>query len=69
MATLAPSVFIESSSFLQVMRTCILAGMSLNFCQIAPLTMELSALDHSKVSLLGPCTVELAALERLKNSP
>ena len=47
-ATLAPSFLIESSSFLQVMRTCILARMSINFFQIAQLTMELSALECLK---------------------
>ena len=48
--TLAPSFLIESSSFLQVMRTTIKSGLS------------------SKLSLIGPCTAELAALECLKNS-
>ena len=47
--TLAPSFLIESSLFLQVMRTTIKSGLSF------------------KLSLIGPCTAELAALERLKN--
>ena len=37
MATLVPSFLIESSSFLQVTRTCIKAWMSMNFGQIPPL--------------------------------
>ena len=48
---LAPSFFIESSSFLQVTRTTIKSGLS------------------SKLSLIGPRTAELAALEHLQNSP
>ena len=46
--TLAPSFLIESSSFLQVTRTCMKAGMSSNFGQIPHLTLELSALELLK---------------------
>ena len=35
-------------SYLQVMRKCIKAWMSLNFGQIPPLTMELAALERLK---------------------
>ena len=48
---LAPSFFIESSSFLQVTRTTIKSGLS------------------SKLSLIGPRTAELAALEHLQKFP
>ena len=50
MATPANSFFIGSSSFLQVTRhsTCIKTWMSSNFCQIPPLTSELSALERKK---------------------
>ena len=44
-ATPANSFFIGSSSFLQVKYTCIKTWMSSNFCQIPPLTSELSALE------------------------
>ena len=55
MATLVPSFLIESSSFLRVMRTCINDRMSSNFCQIAPLTMELSEkLTYKLVATLAP---------------
>ena len=39
---------IGSFSYLQVMRTCIKAWMSLNLGQIPPLTMELAALERLK---------------------
>ena len=42
--TLVPSFLNQSSSFLQVTRTCIKAWMSSNFGQIPPSTSELSAL-------------------------
>ena len=45
---LASSYLIESSSFLQVMRTCINAYMSSNFCQIAPWTTGSSAIERLK---------------------
>ena len=48
MATPANSFFIGSSSFLQVTSTCIKTWVSLNFFQIPPLTLELSALEHKK---------------------
>ena len=44
MNTLAHSFLIRSTSFLQVLRTCMKAWMSLNFGQIPPPTPELSAL-------------------------
>ena len=46
--TLAPSFLYESSSFLQVTRTCMKAWMSSNFGQIPPPTPELSALGRLK---------------------
>ena len=54
-----PSIFIGSSSFLQVTRTTIKAWMSLNFGGISPLTAELATLEHLKktyklVSTLAP---------------
>ena len=48
MNTPVPSFLIGSSSFLQVMRTCIKAWMSLNFGQILQLSMELAALELLK---------------------
>ena len=48
MNTLAPSFLFESTSFLQVTRTCMKAWMSLNFGQIPPPTPELSALARLK---------------------
>ena len=48
MAYLAPSVFIGSSSFLQVTRTIIKVWMSLNFDQIRQLTTELAVLERLK---------------------
>ena len=51
MTTLAPSFLIESSSFLQVTRTCLKAWMSSNFGQITPLTPELSALERLKIDV------------------
>ena len=41
-------IFSGSSSFLQVMRTCIKAWISSNFGQIPPLTTGLAALEHLK---------------------
>ena len=38
-----------------------------SFLQVTRITIK-SGLS-SKLSLIGPCTAELAALERLKNSP
>ena len=46
--TLAPSFFIGSSSFLQVIKTCKKAWMSSNCGQIPPLTTELAALECLK---------------------
>ena len=48
MATQANSFFIGSSSFLQVTSICIQTWMSSNFCQIPPLTSELSAIERKK---------------------
>ena len=47
-ATLAPSILIGSSSYLEVTRIAITSRMSSNFSQIQPLTAELSALDCVK---------------------
>ena len=47
-ATLAPSILILSSSYLEVTRIAITSRMSSNFSQIRPLTAELSALDSVK---------------------
>ena len=43
--TLAPSILIGSSSYLEVTRIAITYRMSSNLDQIRPLTAELSALD------------------------
>ena len=48
MNTLAPSFLNQSSSFLQVTRTCIKAWMGSNFGQIPTQTPELSALARLK---------------------
>ena len=44
--TLAPTFFIESSSFLQETKTTIKSLMSLKFGQIQPWTAELAAIDR-----------------------
>ena len=46
MATVVLSCLIGSSSFLQVMRTCIKAWMRSNFSKIPPLTTELATLER-----------------------
>ena len=46
--TLAPSFLNQSSSFLQVRRTCMKAWMSSNFGQIPPPIPEISALARLK---------------------
>ena len=51
-STLVPPFLIGCSSFLQVTRTIIKAGMSSNFDQIGLLTVELAALCRLKKSLL-----------------
>ena len=48
--TLAPSILIGSSSFLQVTRAAIKSGMSLNFKHNQPQTVELTSLEHHKKS-------------------
>ena len=48
--TLAPSLLIESSSFLQVTRTTINSRMGLKFDQIRLQTAELAALEHLEIS-------------------
>ena len=48
MTTLVPSFLNGSSSFLQVTRATIKAWLSLNFCQIQQLTIELAALECLK---------------------
>ena len=48
MNTPAPSFFIESSSILQETRTCINAWMSMNFGQISPQTVGLTAIERLK---------------------
>ena len=48
MTTLVPSFLDGSSSFLQVTRPTIKAGMSLNFGNIPSLTSELAALEGLK---------------------
>ena len=48
MTFLAPSFLIGSSSFVQVMRTCIKAWMSSNSGQMPPLTTELAPLERLK---------------------
>ena len=46
--TKVPSFLIRSSSFLQVMRTKMKAGISSNFRQIQPRTADLAALERLK---------------------
>ena len=65
---------IGSFSYLQVMRTCIKAWMSLNIGQIPPLTMELAALErlrnrrHHFVSVaIDPILFKLAGNENMHN--
>ena len=48
MTTLVPSFLDGSSSFLQVTRPTITAGMSLNIGTIPSLTSELAVLEHPK---------------------
>ena len=48
MTTLVPSFLDGSSSFLQITRPTIKAGMGLNFRKILSLTLELAALEHQK---------------------
>ena len=50
-STVVPQFLIESSSFLQVTRTTIKAGMSSNFDQIGLLTVELAAIERLEKSL------------------
>ena len=51
MNTPAPSFFIESSSFLQVAKTCIHAWVNLNFDQIPPPTTGIAALERQKIKV------------------
>ena len=46
--TFSRLLLIRSFSNLQVMRTCIISWMSLNFRQIGPPTTELAALERQK---------------------
>ena len=48
MTTLVPSFLDGSSSFLQITKPTIKAGMSLNFGKISSLTSELAALERQK---------------------
>ena len=48
MSTLAPSVLIRPSLYLEITRLAITSRMRSNFNQIGPLTAELSALDCEK---------------------
>ena len=48
MTTLVPLFLDGSSSFLQITRPTLKAGMSLNFYKIPSLTSELAALEHPK---------------------
>ena len=48
MTTLVPSFLDGTTSFLQITRPTIKAGMSLNFGKIPSLTSELAALEHLK---------------------
>ena len=50
-STLAPSFFIRSCSYLQVMRTSITSRTSSKFGQIGPRTAELAALERLEKSL------------------
>ena len=59
-ATLAPSILIVSSSYLEVTRIAITSWMSSNFSQIQPLTEELSALDCVKNQYSLTCLKQAA---------
>ena len=48
MTTLVQSILDGSSSFLQVTSPTIMAWMSLNFCKIPSLALELAALERPK---------------------
>ena len=60
-STFSQLLLIQSSLYLQVMRTCIKSRTSSNFGQVRPLTMELAALEHKKISIrhngkmVSPC--------------
>ena len=51
MTTIGPSFLNGSLPFLQVMRTCIKAWMSLKFGRIPPLTTELADLERLKIDV------------------
>ena len=71
MTTLGPSFLIGFSSFLQVMRACIKALISLNFGQIPPLTTELAALErqclHFFSVAIDPNLLKLSGNEDIHN--
>ena len=50
MNTLAPSILVKSSSYLQVMRTTIISRISSNLGHIRPRTAELAALERLEKS-------------------
>ena len=49
-STFSRLLLIQSFLYLQVTRTCIKSRTSSNFGQIGPLTTELAALEHKKIS-------------------
>ena len=61
-ATLAPSILIGSSSFLEVTRIIIRSWMSSNFSQIRPWTAELAALECLKNHFFFCVVATLASL-------
>ena len=72
--SLASSFLIGSTSFLQVIRTCIKAWMRSNFGQIPPLTTELPALERLKNQCLhffsvaiDPNLLKLSGKEAIHN--
>ena len=65
MNTLAPSFLYESSSFLQVTRTCMKAWMSSNFGQIPPPNPELSALGRLKKSMYNVVNTLVPIFDRI----
>ena len=50
-STLVPLFLIGSSSYFQVMRSCVKTWMSSNFGKITPLTVELAAVECLKLNV------------------
>ena len=58
LATVAPSILIGSSSFVEVTRTFITSRMSSNFSQIRSMTAELSALECLKNKIFSVVKID-----------